>query len=72
MGARGMNADAYTMRVLGHVRRNPGVTCAGVATALGISCAVAGALLRSLRGAKYLRSAGNTRGMRYYARGGGK
>jgi DNA-binding IclR family transcriptional regulator len=63
-----LNADAFTLRVLGHVKRNPGVTCAGVATALGITPAVAGALLRSLRSAKYLRSAGNTRGMRYYAR----
>jgi DNA-binding IclR family transcriptional regulator len=58
----------FTLRVLHHVRKNPGATCTEVATALRIPASVAGALLRSLRAAKYLRSAGNTRGMRYYER----
>lgn len=62
------HAPDFTLRALHFVRKNPGATCAAVAAALRIPPPVAGALLRSLRKAKYLRSAGNTRGMRYYER----
>lgn len=55
-------------QVLAHVRKNPGVTCADVADAFGVSCLEAGGVLRALRADGKIKSKGRTRGVRYTVR----
>lgn len=59
-----MNVD----RIIAHVRENPGATTIEIARKLNAPCSVVGAALRMLRAEKRVRSAGNTKAMRYYVR----
>lgn len=52
--------------VLDAVRRNPGLTCEGVAQTIGISTARVRPLLAALTETGQLRKAGRTRGTRYH------
>lgn len=64
----GAGRAVTTANVLRVVKRRPGVTCEQVAETLLVTCSLAGALLRELRALGKVRSRGNTRGTRYYAR----
>lgn len=63
-----MSAGTLRARVLAHVKRNPGASCADIAGALGEAPAYVSVELRLLAKEWRIRSTGNTRGTRYYAR----
>jgi DNA-binding MarR family transcriptional regulator len=51
-----------------YVERNPGLTCAEIASALGLDPSVVSAVLRKLRVAGTLKKKGNTRASTWFAK----
>lgn len=55
-------------KVYKHILKNPGQTCAEMATALGEEPAVVSVALRELKQADVVKTKGNTRGQKYTAK----
>lgn len=57
-----------SVRVMAFVCRNPGKTCVEIAHSLRLDAAIVSVLLREHKFSGRMRSRGNTRGTRWYAK----